>query len=377
MINKNSKHILRYCSHCLMPETRPRITFDEKGKCNACVWSEEKKHIDWESRWKKLEELTNYHKKRNGDRFNCIIPVSGGKDSSYVAYKMKEKLGMNPLCITIRPPLEDEIGKQNLSNFIQCGFNHLMITPDPQMARLIDKESLIMHGRPMQAWMISVQTAIFRCAVLFDIPFVMWGEEGETEYGGDAKLKHEVSYSLEDSIKIYLSGVDPNQFLTNKVEQDKLFWWSYPSPEMIQKTSPVMAHWSYFENWDPYEHYLVAKEKCGLQERAERCNSTYNNFGQTDTNLYDLYTYFMYLKFGFGRTTQDVGIDIRRGAMSRTQGLSLVKMYDGEYPEAYIDSYLQYFDMTLAEFEATFDEHVNKKLFKKEKGRWVPLFEPY
>jgi N-acetyl sugar amidotransferase len=360
-----------------MPNTRPRITFDESGKCNACLWAEEKKKINWNERWAKLESLCQRFKKRNQGRFDCIVPVSGGKDSSYVAFMMKEKCGMNPLCITIRPPLEDEVGKQNLSNFIHCGFNHITITPDPMISRIIDKESLIAHGRPMQAWMISVQTAIFRCAVQFDIPFVMWGEDGEMEYGGVSKLKNEVSYALEDSINIYLSGVDPNQFLSNKISQEKLYWWSYPSAEAIQTVSPVMAHWSYFENWDPYEHYLLAKEKCGLQERSERCNSTYNNFGQTDTNLYDLYIYFMYLKFGFGRTTQDVGIDIRRGAMTREQGLALVKLYDGEYPEAYIESYLDYFQMPRSDFELTFDEHVNKQLFRKEKGRWLPEFEPY
>jgi len=213
-----------------MPDTRPRITFNEEGKCNACVWNEEKKKIDWHSRSKTLEQLCNRFQERNKGRFDCIVPVSGGKDSSYVSYMMKEKLGMHPLCITIRPPLENEVGIQNLNNFIDHGYNHLMVTPDPLVGRAIAKESLITKGQPLHAWMISVQVAIFKCAVLFDIPFVMWGEEGETEYGGAAKLKNEVSYSREDSIKLYLSGVDPTGFLS-KFPENQLYWWLYPSDE--------------------------------------------------------------------------------------------------------------------------------------------------
>lgn len=371
-----NKVFLKYCSRCLMPETRPRITFDNNQICNACTWSDEKKNIDWDMRWQALVELCDFHKKRNKGRFDCIIPVSGGKDSSYVSYMMREKLGMNPLCITIRPAMADDIGKINLNNFIEHGFNHIHITPDRVISKEIDKQSLITHGRPMQAWMISVQAAIFRCAVLFDIPLVMWGEDGETEYGGSSKLKDQISYDIQDSVKLYLSGVNPANFLKGIYPEEKIFWWTYPKESELLKLKPVMAHWSFFENWDPYSHYLLAKDKLGLQEKKERCNSTYNNFGQTDTNLYDLYTYFMYIKFGFGRTTQDVGIDIRRGAMRREQGLMLVKMYDGELPEQHIDNYLRYFDMTKEEFDSVIDEHVNKDLFIKINNKWHPLFEP-
>lgn len=367
---------MKYCTKCLMPETRPRISFDEDGVCNACAWAEEKKtRIDWGSRWNELEELCEKYRKRNSSGFDCIIPVSGGKDSSYVSYMMKEKLGMHPLCITIRPPDEKDLGKSNLESFIYCGFNHIHITPDPTVAKVIDKKSFIDHGRPMHAVMMAAQAAIFKATVLFDIPFVMWGEEGETEYGGSTKLKYQACYDLEDSINIYLSGVNPAKFVPDFSEQ-QLYWWLHPTAAEYRKINSSITHWSYFENWDPYKNYLVAKEKMGLQEMPERNIGTYNNFGQNDTYQYDLYAYLMYLKFGFGRCTQDVGIDIRRGALTRKQALALVKKYDGEYPEPYIERYLKYYDMTQEEFDAVLDRQANKKLFKKENGRWVPLFEP-
>ncbi len=137
-----------------------------------------------------------------------------------------------------------------------------------------------------------------------------------------------------------------------------------------------IAHWSFFENWDPYEHYLVAKEQCGLAEQGERATASYNNFSQTDTALYNLHTYLMYLKLVFGRCSQEAGIDIRRGAMERKQGIALVRSFDREDPMTqFMPMYLEYFQMTAEEFEAAMDRHVNKALVAKQEGRWEPHFE--
>jgi len=368
---------MKYCSSCLMPETRPRITFNEKGVCNACQWAEEKRTIvDWEKRWQQLLEICERNKKRNPKGFDCIVPVSGGKDSSYVAYKMKNELGMHPLTITVQPPLPFEIGNENLENFINCGYDHLRITPNPEVGRKLSKICFIEYGQPLMAWIIAVQTVTFRISVLFNIPLIMFGEEGEVEYGGSSALKDVPFYDVEFSIKVYLSGIDPRQF-AKEFSEKELYWWLYPSEEELRKVNLEIAHWSYFENWDSYLHYLIAKEKCGLKEMEQRCIGTYNNFAQTDTCLYDLHCYLMYLKFGFGRCTQDVGIDIRRGALTREQGLNLVKAYDGEYPEPFIEKYLEYFRMTKEEFDAVLDKFANKNLFRKEKGRWIPTFEPH
>jgi N-acetyl sugar amidotransferase len=365
---------MKYCTYCLMPETRPRITFDAQGVCSACTWAREKQtSVDWKARRAQLEQLCEEHRASKG--FDCILPVSGGKDSSYVAYMMKHKMGMHPLCVTIRPGLALPVGEQNVVNFIQSGYDHVHITPDPRVMRAIDKIGLVESGRPLLGWMTAVQTAIFRVAVQFGVPLIMFGEEGETEYGGTSKLRHQHYYDAHDSVQIYLSGHDPARYRSQFSEKE-LYWFTYPSPQELQDVDLCAAHWSYFENWDPYEHYLVAKEKCGLQEQTERSQGTYNNFAQTDTSLYNLHVYLMYLKFGFGRCTQDVGIDIRRGAMSRKQALALVRKLDREDPEIYIPQYLDYFGMTRDEFDDTLDRHVSKTLFRRNGRTWEPLFEP-
>lgn len=365
---------MKYCINCVMPDTRPRIWYDDKGVCSACLWAEQKKtSIDWDARWKQLVQLCDSSRSSSG--FDCIVPVSGGKDSSYVAYMMKHKLGMNPLCVTITPGLPQVIGQKNLRNFIESGYHLLQIDVNPKTLAVIDKHGLVEFGRPFLGWQTAVQTAIFQTAVRFGIPLVMFGEEGETEYGGSKKLKDSACYDIEDSIQLYLSGSDPEKY-SQLLPSTELDWFKYPTEESLRKLDVKVAHFSFFENWDPYHHYLIAKEFCGLRESEERVQGTYNNFAQTDTILYNLHVYFMYLKFGFGRCSQDVGIDIRRGALSRKQGVSLAKMYDHEHPpEKYIDAYLQYYGMTLEEFNSVIDNHVNKDLFVKKNGKWEPIFE--
>lgn len=364
---------LRRCANCLMPETRPRITFDEKGVCNACQWAEEKKRLNWSSRWKELESYCDRYRSRDGN-FDCIVPVSGGKDSSYVAHMMKHKMGMHPLCVNVVPPLAFEVGMKNLENFINSGYDVVMVNPNPLVSQWIAKKGLMEHGQPLMSWMTNVQVAIFRMAIKMNVPLVMFGEEGETEYGGTSKLKNSAVYDIEDSVKIYLSGIDPDQYL-QRWSKKELYWWLYPTGDEFRKAGLAIAHWSYFENWDPYHHYLVAKEHCGLQEKDSASVGTYNNFAQTDTSLYDLHTYLMYLKFGFGRCTADVGIDIRRGAMTRKQAVELARKFDGMYPEPFIQLYLDYYKLTYEELMGVFDKHANKKYFEKVEGRWLPRFD--
>jgi N-acetyl sugar amidotransferase len=359
-----------------MPSSRPRIQYNSDGVCNACTWAEEKKKLDWDARWHELELVCDKYRGRNNDHFDVIVPYSGGKNGAYIAYTLREKLGMHPLCVTIRPPMEDPIGIQNIRNFLDHGFDHLTITPNRLVERKIDKENFINKGIPMHAFMIAVQAGIFRCAVSYDIPFVMFAEEGETEYGGSTKLKNKSTYDVEDSIELYLSGVDPSKYLGDFTRKE-LYWFLHPSKQELRTLKPQISHWSYFEDFVNYKHYLLAKEKLGLQERPERNVGAYENFSATDTDLIWLYFYLMYLKFGFGRTTSEVGNDIRRGAMTRKQGLNLVKKLDGEFPEKYIPSFLKYYEMSRQEFDAVLDKWANKELFEKREGRWLPVFEPY
>lgn len=367
-----------WCKTCLNMSTRPRIEFNHEGRCNACVWSEEKKNIDWAPRQEELKVLVDKYRSSNGTGFDCVVPVSGGKDGSYVAYTLKHKYGMNPLAITVRPALSLELGDENLSNFINSGFNHIHISPNAKVMQKLNKLGFIEKGFPYYGWLIAIKTAVIQTAMNFNIPLIFYGEDGEVEYGGSTESKYNPLYNIEYMKRVYFEGGYDKVFdiiLGDKdVSVGDLAFWRFPSDEQVKTHDLAFTHWSYYEAWDSYRNYVVAKEHCGLKEKEEGTAGTFTNFAQNDQALYSLHAYLMYLKFGFGRATQDAGIEIRRGAMTREQALNLVMAYDNQYPHEFIDLYLEYYEMTKDEFDAVLDKYANKDLFEKTDGFWQPKF---
>jgi len=367
-----------WCKNCLNMSTRPRINFDDRGWCNACQWMEEKKTKDWMPREDELIKLLDKHRSKTGG-FDCIVPVSGGKDGSYVAHTLKSKYNMNPLAITVRPALALEIGDQNLYNFIHSGFNHIHISCNPIVLDRLNKYGFIEKGFPYYGWLIAIMTAVIKTAVNFKIPLIFYGEDGETEYGGSTESKNKALYNIEYMKRVYLEGGHEKVFDRIKEDGDiseaDLAFFKFPTEDEISDIGLSFTHWSYFEAWDSYRNYVVAKEHCGLIEKDEGNHDTFTNFSQNDQALYALHAYLMYLKFGFGRATQDAGIEIRRGSMTREQGLNLVRMYDNAYPHDLIESYLEYYSMRKEEFDAVLDGYANKDLFEKVDGIWQPKFE--
>ena len=292
-----------------------------------------------------------------------------------MSYQLKQKLGMNPLAVTVTPALSLELGDTNLKNYINSGYNHIQINPDANAMKVLNRQGFIEKGFPYFGWLVAMQAAVVRLAVNLNIPLLFYGEDGEVEYGGSTESKNRAMYDIDYMKRIYLEGGHEKVLRSSGLSESQLYFFLFPTDEELQGKDLFITHWSYYESWDPYRNYLVAKEHCGLQEAEETNTGTFTNFAQNDQALYALHTYMMYLKFGFGRATQDAGIEIRRGAMTRDQAINLVRLYDGHYPQEFIDTYLDYYQMTQEEFDAVLDKWVNRDLFKKVDGMWTPLFK--
>jgi len=363
-----------WCSTCVTMSTRPRIQFDSSGRCSACQWREYKeKQIDWMARWSSLESLCHGH--RNKDSYDCIVAVSGGKDGSYVSYNLKKRLNMNPLTVTVRPAMETYLGQKNLSRFVDSGFANILISPDPEAMKTLNRIGLSEMGFSYYGWLIAIHSAVLKVALQFSIPLVFYSEDGECEYGGDMQLKDNGIYGVDYMLSRYMEAGYDRVLRNSGLSDSQLYWFTMPNQADLDKIDLKVTHWGFFESWDPYRNYLVAKEHCGLQESDESNVGTFTNFAQTDQDLYPLHVYLMYLKYGFGRATQDAGIDVRRGAMSRAQAVQLVKMYDDFYPEEYFESWCQYYGIGREDLLEVFDRWANRDLFKKVNGRWLAKFE--
>ena len=362
---------LRWCTNCVAMSTRPRLSFDERGWCNACRWSEHKRTLNWDARLVELESLLARHRRSDG-RFDCVVPVSGGKDGSYVAHTLRSRFGMNPLAVTVTPALPLPLGDANLRAFIDSGFDHIAVNADPNAMRTLNRSGFVEMGFPYYGWLIAIQSAVLRVATGMGINLVFYGEDGEVEYGGSTETSRSAVYDVRYMKRIYLEGGYDRVLEASGLDESRLQFFRFPPAADDPAHGLQIAHWSYFENWDPYRNYLVAREHCGLREAVEANAGTFTNFAQNDQALYALHAYLMYLKFGFGRATQDACIEVRRGAMTRAQAVNLVRLYDGQYPEEFVPLYLEYYGMDAVAFDEVLDRWVNRALFDKIDGRWMP-----
>lgn len=361
------------CKNCLNASTRPRIQFDSRGWCNACQWMEEKKSLNWNARESQLKNLLQRHRQKTF--FDCVVTVSGGKDGSYVAHKLKNQYGMNPLCLTIRPPLSLSDGDRNLVSFIKSGYQHCHITTDMEAMRVLDTIGFVEFGQGYYGWLTAIHTAVLRTACYFGIGLIFYSEDGEIEYGGSTSNKNVAVYGIDYMKKAYLNNTYEQVIKNSNLSEKELFWFRFPKNLEKNIQAIDVTHMSYYENWDPYRNYLVAKEHCGFQEMEQSAVGTFTNFAQNDQELASLHYYLMYLKFGFGRATQDAGIEIRRGAMTRQQGVNLVKLYDNQPPLHGYKRFAEYFRMNESKFESVIDKFANQELFKKINGQWQPKFD--
>ena len=281
---------------------------------------------------------------------------------------------MHPLTVTIQPPLSLEIGNKNLENFKAQGYDHIHASPNPEIMRTLNRIGFIELGSPYFGWLTSVLSAVIRVALAHKFSLIFYGEDGEIEYGGSTKNKNVSLFGIDYIKSAYFEGGYERVMNQVSYTDQEMYFWKFPQEAEILDKDLFLTHWGYFEAWDPYRNYLVAKDHYGLEESDSSNAGTFTNFAQNDQALFALHTYIMYLKFGFGRATQDAGIEVRRGAMTREQAVNLVRLYDNHYPEEYIDTYINYYMITREQFDSTIDKWANNELFEKVDDRWKPKF---
>ena len=353
-----------------MPDTKPDLFLDNEGICNACRSYENRAEVDWTKRYDELQEILSKYKNKDGTNWDCIVPVSGGKDSTYQVVKMLQ-LGLNPLCVTSTTCDLSDIGRKNIENIKNLGVDYVEMSPNPNIRAKLNSIGLKQVGDISWPEHVGIFTIPVRAAVQYKVPLIVWGENSQNEYGGPAA-------AADDSILNRrwleefggLLGMRVADLIGMEgIEKKDLICYTYPTDEELEKVGVTGLFLGHYIPWDGLSNALIAQANgfTNYSKVVEGSMVSYENLDNYQTGIHD---YFKFLKFGFGRTTDLVCMQIRRGRITRQDGLDTVMRLDGKFPWEYLgkslNEILKPLNITVDEFIRLCDKFTNKKIFKRD-----------
>lgn len=357
---------LKRCKRCLYPETKPNLYFDRSGICSACLNHERKKNINWESLQKQFYSFVEKakHSKLN-PIWDCVVPVSGGKDSTFQILFLKE-LGLNPLGICFEPSVPTEIGKKNLKNLSDQGVDVILFQKNNIVYKKLVKIGFEELGDEMWINHIGIFTLPIRLALNLKIPLVVWGENPEFEYGGNSKNINLFSSIDEAWIKKYGGGKNTTVLdLCQKVGLSNKEVSPYIFPQKDDFTFELNSIFlgSFFD-WNMYDQLKFAEKRGFSYYKNIRPESCYHPFEGLDDGIGGVHEFLKFLKFGYSRVTDQVSRDIRNSKISIDRGIQIINEYEGIYPKKGVDLLSQLLDLSIEKIDETFIKFSNKELFE-------------
>lgn len=395
-----------FCKKCVIPTTRPTasneythqkarghdyIQFDNKGVCSACRFCEAKFDgtIDWEERDQELRELLDKYRSKDGS-YDCLVPGSGGKDSVYASHILKTKYGMHPLTVTWAPHLYTDIGFKNFQNWIhKAGHDNYLFTPNGEVHRKLTKNAFLNLLHPFQPFILGQKTFAIKMAARFNIPLVFYGPS-PGENGGNTPITqnkyiltepentaHKSSgFQLDyvdnsaDLKNIYLGGKKVSDYLNEGLTMGDLSPYLPLDTSLVREKNIEFHFLGYYLKWVPQECYYYAVDNAGFETNPMRTEGTYQKYVSLDDKTDGFFYYTTYVKFGYGRATQDAASEIRHKHITRDEGVALVNRFDGEFPKKYFKEFFEYIDISEEKFFETIDKFRDSLLWKKDGDKW-------
>lgn len=375
--------IMKYCSKCVYPGVAATpVTFDEHGVCSGCRVNNQKDNIEWKVRWEWLKELTDEY--RNDSYYDIVIPVSGGKDS-YFQTHIAKKLGLKPLLVTYHGNNYLPEGEYNLNRMrkvFDC--DHIIFKPSEEVLIKMNRIGFKLQGDMNWHNHCGIFSLPIQIAVKFNIPLMMWGEQGFMDLGGMYSYKDMVEFTAKFRLEHSLRGYDWYDFTDDGLEklgrpelregltEKDLFWAKYPSDEEIDRIGVRGIYLSNFVPWDGRENAKIAKEEYGWKDAQVPFERTYRTFSNLD-DMHEngIHDYLKFVKLGYGRATDHAMKDIREGRMTREEGIAMVKKYDHVKPYRDLNRWLEYAGMTEDEFDYICDSFRDPRVWRIENGQWV------
>ena len=381
MSDKNSSNVKKpeivYCSECVYPSSYPSIlSFDENSVCSGCLVSKEKFKLDYKNREKELVKLFEENRKKSNSHYDCIIPVSGGKDSHFQAHTVK-RLGFNALLVTYNGNNYSKTGLRNLQNMRdKFGFDHVFYTPSVKTLIKLNKLGMLIMGDMNWHNHMGIFTYPIKVAVEKNIPLMIWGEHGKTDLGGMFSYNDYIEFSFRERVEHDGRGYDWHNIVeisekyNEKLTKKDMYAWIYPSDDQIDQVGVRGIFLSNYVFWEANDHLKLMKEKYDFKEDEIGFERTYRK----GSNLDDIYEngahdYLKFIKFGFGRSTDHACKDIRARLMTRETAIQEVKKRD-HIKSKDIKIWLKYVGWSEKKFDQIADSFRDPRVWWIKNNEW-------
>ena len=332
--------------------------------------------MNWEKRHNELLKLLDKHRKGNKE-FDCLVPGSGGKDSSFVSHILKYKYGMNPLTCTWPPILYTDYGYKNYKNWLDKGvFENVIIKPKEFVMKYLTKMAILNLLHPFQTFILGQKNIAPTVASKYNIKLIFYGES-ESLYGNNPlgfydPIVSNKYFSIDNFKDVLLGGIKVKDLFreSNYIKESDLKVFFPLSKQEIREKNIQMHYFGYYQKWIPQEIYYYAFNNIGYRPRPFRTDGTFTKYASIDDKIDDLHWYTMYIKFGLGRASMDASQEIRNHHLTRDEGVNLVKKFEGEFPSRYFNEIMEYLEIRKEDFFKKCDEFRSPHLWKKVKNKW-------
>ena len=369
--------VVRWCTRCVYPAiSAAPMEFDDEGVCMGCRMAEVKAAIpptEWDHRRDLLRDILERHRARDGGTYDCVIPVSGGKDSWFQAHVIKHELGFNPLLVTYNGNNWTPAGWRNMLRMKDLlGVDHVLVSPSVDVLRRLNRLGFSVMGDMNWHAHVGITTAPVRVAVQHRVPLVIWGEHGYLDLSGQFSMHDFPEMSYRDRLEHFARGYEWNFFVGREgLEAGQLNPWKYPSDEELMDLGVRGIYLGNYVHWEANEHGPMVMERYGFEISEEPFDRTYRRMSNLD-DMHEngVHDYLKYVKFGYGRCTDHACKDIRAGLLSRDEAIELVRRYDHVKPRD-LERWLEYVGMDEEEFDRMADTFRDPRVWRREEGSWV------
>lgn len=358
----HGKFAMRYCSSCVLPDTRPNLILNKEGVCNACLSHGTKSQVDWTLRQCDFRALVEKVKGQSGG-YDCLIPVSGGKDSTWQVVTCLEH-GLTPLAVTWKTPARTSIGQRNLDNLVSLGVDHIDYQISPKVESRFMLKSFERFGStaiPMHLALFNIPLSI---AVRFKIPLVVWGENSAFEYGScdEAHTGFKLDRNWYRTYGV-TQGTTAADWVSDELTARQLAGYFGPDQDELETCGVHAVFLGYYFPWEPVMSLRTARAH-GFQSDLNGPRTGYYDYADIDDDFISIHHWLKWYKFGFTRLFDNLSLEIRNGRMTRERAIQLIRERGDQTPSHDIEKFCAFVGIPRARFDEICERFRNQKIWK-------------